>query len=439
MPSPSVALLRLQSDERLVDLVRAGHERAFEAIVERYRRPLLRHARRMLTDARAEDIVQQALMKAWSALQRGDEVRDLPAWLHRIVHNAALNALRGHREEFTELRDSLVGSGGPDEVLERQMMVRETLETLAALPERQRAALLRIAVEGRSQEEVARELGLTHGAVRQLLHRARTTVRAAATAVTPLPLAVWLAAAGARAEPVAARLAEIVGAGGSAGVGATLAKAGAIAVLAGGGAAADRALDTPDRPRPPAVARLTPSDLEARSAGPRAARRAEPSPPSARRRAGNTEAPRRERAATRRAPRRRPAAPTGAVAPAAGGTGSAGLAPAPAPAPEPAPEPRARERDSSGPGSGRAEDDSSGPGSGGTAVEPEPDSSGPGSAEEQMAAAAQPEPDSSGPGSAEEQMAGEPDSSGHGSGGDDPDDSSGSGSNSGPGSGDDPD
>jgi hypothetical protein len=41
MASPSLALLRAQTDERLVELARAGHERAFEAIVERYRKPLL--------------------------------------------------------------------------------------------------------------------------------------------------------------------------------------------------------------------------------------------------------------------------------------------------------------------------------------------------------------------------------------------------------------
>src|SRR6201990_2862542 len=94
LPSPSSVLLRTQSDERLVVLARAGHERAFEAIVERYRGGLLRVARRYLPDARAEDALQQAFLAAWSALQRGDDVRDLRAWLYRIVHNTALNQLR---------------------------------------------------------------------------------------------------------------------------------------------------------------------------------------------------------------------------------------------------------------------------------------------------------------------------------------------------------
>jgi RNA polymerase sigma factor (sigma-70 family) len=230
MTSPSVKLLRTQSDDRLVELARAGHERAFEAIVERYRRPLLRHCRRFLSDARAEDALQQALVSAWTALARGDEVRELRPWLYRIVRNTSLNALRAPGYNFEQLVDSLQGAGGPAELAERRAVVQSTLAGLAGLPERQREALLRIAVEGRPQGEVAEELGLTEGAVRQLVHRARTSLRAAATAVTPLPLVTWLAGANERGD-VVARLGEMIAGGGA---GATLAKASTVAVLAGG-------------------------------------------------------------------------------------------------------------------------------------------------------------------------------------------------------------
>src|ERR1700760_3535891 len=195
--SPSAVLLRTQSDERLVQLAGLGHERAFEAIVERYRGALLRAARRYLPEARAEDALQQALVSAWTALQRGDDVKDLRAWLYRIVHNMALNQLRLSGYDYSELEDSLRATDAPQEEMERRAVVRQTLAGLAALPDRQREALLRIAVEGRSQDEVARELGVSEGAVRQLVHRARMTLRAAATAVVPLPLAEWAAAAGA--------------------------------------------------------------------------------------------------------------------------------------------------------------------------------------------------------------------------------------------------
>ena len=231
IPSPSSVLLRTQSDERLVSLARGGSERAFEAIVERYRGPLLRAARRYLPEARAEDALQQAYIAAWSALQRGDDVRDLRAWLYRIVHNTALNQLRVSGYDYAELEDSLTGTDAPQEEMERRAVVRQTLTGLAGLPDRQRDALLRIAIEGRSQEEVARELGVTEGAVRQLVHRARMTLRAAATAVVPLPLAQLAAAAGGGGvgPPTAERIAELIA---GTGAGAFAIKAGVVAVLA---------------------------------------------------------------------------------------------------------------------------------------------------------------------------------------------------------------
>src|ERR671937_1807114 len=205
--SPSTVLLRTQSDERLVALARTGHERAFEAIFERYRRPLLREARRYLPDARAEDALQQTLMAAWAALQRGDEVRGLRPWLYRIAHNTALNQLRISGYDYAELREALRIGPAPQDEIERRSVVRQTLAGLANLPERQREALLQIAVEGRGQEEVARELGVSEGAVRQLVHRARVTLRAAATALVPWPVAAWAATDG------AAPAAEVAAAG----------------------------------------------------------------------------------------------------------------------------------------------------------------------------------------------------------------------------------
>ena len=185
-PLLSTTLLRTQSDARLAALAREGHERAFEAIVERYRKPLHAYCRRVLPHARAEDAVQQTFLNAWSSLRDGYEVRDLKAWLYRIAHNTAINAVRRSGYDYAELRESLVALGpGPEADAERRAIMRNTLAGIAALPERQREALLQTAVEGRSQE-VARDSGMTEGAVRQLVHRARTTLRAAATAVTPL-------------------------------------------------------------------------------------------------------------------------------------------------------------------------------------------------------------------------------------------------------------
>jgi len=95
--------------------------------------------------------------------------------------------------------------------------VREALAGLAALPEMQREALLRTAVEGSSHREAARELGLSEPALRGLVYRARAALRATAGAIVPAPVVSWALGSGGGA-PVGASLVEVGVGGGSAGV-----------------------------------------------------------------------------------------------------------------------------------------------------------------------------------------------------------------------------
>jgi RNA polymerase sigma factor (sigma-70 family) len=269
-PLLSTALLRTQSDERLLRLAAGGHDRAFEAIVERYRRPLLRYVRRLLRDGRAEDVVQAAFVSAWSSLRGGAEVRDLRPWLYRIAHNGTVNVLQRAGEPHHPLVDSLGGAAGPEIEVERRDDVRRALHGIAALPSRQRTALLAVAVEGRSHTEVAAELGLSDGALRQLVHRARTSVRAVATMLTPPPLAAAAAASHALgAEPIAAG----AGAGaGGAGLAAASLKTGAVLLTAGAlVTGAPRVAHVVSGHRPPAAGRVE----AAQAAGPAAATTAE--------------------------------------------------------------------------------------------------------------------------------------------------------------------
>jgi RNA polymerase sigma factor (sigma-70 family) len=205
-------VLSTQSDERLVDLVRAGSDPAFEAIVERYRRALMRYVSRLLPPERAEDVVQQAFVKAYEAMHRDAADLNLRPWLYRIAHNGALNALRDRALGHAELDDRIDGVERPDQAFERATGLRELVVAVQALPERQRSAILLRELEGRRYDEIALALGVTDGAVRQLLNRARNSLRSAAAAVTPMPLLTRLAA-GDSTEPVTARVAELVGAG----------------------------------------------------------------------------------------------------------------------------------------------------------------------------------------------------------------------------------
>jgi RNA polymerase sigma factor (sigma-70 family) len=263
-------LLRTQTDARLLTLAAAGHDRAFEAIVERYRKPLLRYLRRLLSEPLAEDVVQATFLNAWRALQAGTEVRELRPWLYRIGHNQAINALKRAGAALEPLPEgatmALVGVG-PQEEFERREETRHALEGVAALPDRQRAALLAVAVEGRAHSDVAAELGLSDGAVRQLVHRARSSLRAVATAITPLPLATALASGH---EVTAATVTELAAGAGGAGVAGFALKAGAVAATAGVVAAAGLPRHDPPRKATPPPAKVAAAPV-APKASPRGA------------------------------------------------------------------------------------------------------------------------------------------------------------------------
>src|SRR3954449_4995621 len=86
------AILACQSDERLVQLVRDGHERAFDAIVSRYRSALVRFCGRILPESRTEDAVQQTFINAHAALLGSDEPVQLKPWLYTIARNSSLRS-----------------------------------------------------------------------------------------------------------------------------------------------------------------------------------------------------------------------------------------------------------------------------------------------------------------------------------------------------------
>jgi RNA polymerase sigma factor (sigma-70 family) len=234
-------IFRLQSDERLARLAAAGNGRAFEVLVRRHRPGLVRASRRILSSEGAEDAAQQALLNAQQALRRNGAPERFEPWLHRIAVNAALKQLKGTPEELPLDEDRLDGVEQSAERAERREKLRETIGAIGALPERQRRALVLRELEGRSHTEIARDLGLSTGAVRQLIHRARSSVRSAATALTPYGLLLRLGA-----DPDATtRTAEIIAGGGASAFAAKTIAAGLVA----GGIATGVAL-VPEKEKP---------------------------------------------------------------------------------------------------------------------------------------------------------------------------------------------
>jgi RNA polymerase sigma factor (sigma-70 family) len=177
------------SDEELVKLARAGHEPAFDAIVHRYRAPLVSYCRRWLDPHRAEEVVQHTLMKAYLCVR--DDIRPLAVrpWLYRVAHNAALNAVEKKGSDWEELDENYDGVPQPPQVAEQRARFLQIVGEIEALPERQREALVLNEFEGRCYADIAAQLGTSESGVRGLLRRARRQLRETAAAVfLPIPV-----------------------------------------------------------------------------------------------------------------------------------------------------------------------------------------------------------------------------------------------------------
>jgi RNA polymerase sigma factor (sigma-70 family) len=179
---PPTALLRLTSDERLVALVRAGSERAFEALFDRHHRGLLAFCRHMLgSPADAEDAVQHTFLAAYSDLLRSEKPIVLRPWLYAIARNRCVSVLRDRRERPVEELPEPATDHLAAEVATREDL-RTTLSHVARLPEDQRAALVLAELGDVSHAEIARILGCQREKVKALVFQARSSLTADRTA-----------------------------------------------------------------------------------------------------------------------------------------------------------------------------------------------------------------------------------------------------------------
>ena len=188
-PTPHVAVP--SDDAELVRRALARDDTAFRTIMERHNRRLYRIARGILrNDSEAEDVVQEAYVKAFTHLDgfRGEST--LATWLSRITMNEALGRLRRERpamdlETFETQRTEAQIIKFPQTVTsddpERTMAQREILQLVERatdkLPEIFRMVFMTRVIEGMSTEETADLLGLQPETVKTRLHRARRLVR----------------------------------------------------------------------------------------------------------------------------------------------------------------------------------------------------------------------------------------------------------------------
>jgi RNA polymerase sigma-70 factor (ECF subfamily) len=168
---------------RFLDRLRAGDAPAFEELVMTYQHRVFGVALRMLgSRAEAEEVAQEAFVRAHRALGefRGDA--KLSTWLYAITSRLCLNRLAsGERRLTRQGEDALLrlsdAGPRPDAALERRELESALGRAIAELPEDRRIVVVLRDIEGLSYEEIAQVLELELGTVRSRLHRARADLK----------------------------------------------------------------------------------------------------------------------------------------------------------------------------------------------------------------------------------------------------------------------
>jgi RNA polymerase sigma-70 factor (ECF subfamily) len=193
LPAPSGKPGREPTDEELVVQVISGDEAAFGELVARYRDYVYTIAVRIVGDeSDAEDVAQEAFVRAYRALPRFRGDSKFSSWLYRITTNRALTHLKRRRRRPPAVdiqsgphieadRLDRRRSIGPDELVIDEEFRRGVRAAVMKLPEQYRVVVTLFYLEQRSYKEVAAILGIPMGTLKTHLHRARALLRESLT------------------------------------------------------------------------------------------------------------------------------------------------------------------------------------------------------------------------------------------------------------------
>ena len=181
LPDSDSAAPAADVDQALARSAAAGDTSAFEALYRRHAARVHGVVARLVgfDRGRAEDLVQEAFVRAWQALPAYRFESAFGTWLHRLAVNTALMELRSRRSRPQADGDdeALERLGAPDSAGHATALSLDLERAVATLPPRARAVLVLHDVEGWKHEEIAAALGMAVGSSKAQLHRARGLLR----------------------------------------------------------------------------------------------------------------------------------------------------------------------------------------------------------------------------------------------------------------------
>jgi RNA polymerase sigma-70 factor (ECF subfamily) len=178
-------------DAHLMLRVKQGDAAAFEELVDKYKQPVMNFVYRTLPDAtEAEDLAQHVFLQVFKSAHRYEAAAKFSTWLFTIARNLCLNEIRRRiRHPADSLDETYPGDdrpirqpqetrnfSPPDSLLHAELEGKVE-EALAALPEKQRTAILMCRGDEHSYEDIAKILGCSVSATKSLIHRGRETLK----------------------------------------------------------------------------------------------------------------------------------------------------------------------------------------------------------------------------------------------------------------------
>jgi len=183
------AAAALDYDAELMLRVKDGDEASFGLLLDKYRASVSHFLYRMVQDqAVSEELAQEVFLRVYKSRETYEPTAKFTTWLFRIATHLALNWLRDEKNERAQERLDQSNEDGPvREVadraasVEQQMLhevkVEEVRRAVAALPDKQRAAVLMHKYEEMEYSQIAKVLSCSESAVKSLLFRAYETLR----------------------------------------------------------------------------------------------------------------------------------------------------------------------------------------------------------------------------------------------------------------------
>lgn len=177
-------------DVELVARAQKGDKRAFELLVRKYQHRVVQLAARLVGDAEAQDVAQEAFIKAYRALKGFRGSSAFYTWLYRITINTAKNSLvsrkRRPSDQDIDIDDAelyghterLSDVDTPEAMVLTQELKQKVAEAINALPNDLRQAITLRELEGLSYEEIAQAMECPVGTVRSRIFRARDAIDA---------------------------------------------------------------------------------------------------------------------------------------------------------------------------------------------------------------------------------------------------------------------